>query len=129
MNPDIFELNETSDRATNFGVYKGNTTIKNLSIAAHANLLPDYDWYSFVAGESGTFTATIAYVASGAGDLNMRIYAVDANNTLIQLGAGLNLHTTFQQAFVAGVPAGMRLYVWVYGFNFAQASYEMNLKI
>jgi hypothetical protein len=39
------------------------------------------------------------------------------------------LHTTFQQVSVSGVPAGMRLFVWVYGFNFAQASYEMNLKI
>jgi hypothetical protein len=127
--PDIYELNDTSDRTTSFGVYKGDTTVKNLTIAAHASLLPDYDWYTFIAGESGKFTATIAYVPLGAGDLNMRIYTVDANNTLIQLGAGLNLHTTFQQVSVSGVPAGMRLFVWVYGFNFAQASYEMNLKI
>ena len=125
--PDIYELNDTSDRATSFGVYAGNTTVRSLTIAAHVNLLPDYDWYSFVAGNSGPFTATIAYV--GSGDLNMRIFTVDANNTLIQLGASLNLHTTFQQVTVAGVPAGMRILVWVYGFNFAQASYEMNLTI
>jgi hypothetical protein len=126
---DIYELNDTSDRATFFGVYAGDTTVKSLSIAAHASLLPDYDWYSFVAGAAGTFTATIAYVPSGAGDLNMRIFTVDANNTLIQLGASLNLRTTFQQVSIVGVPVGMRVFVWVYGFNFAQASYEMNLKM
>jgi hypothetical protein len=58
----------------------------------------------------------------------MRIYTVDANNTLIQIGASLAQGTTMQSARV-DVPAGLRVLVWVYGFNFSEATYEMNLTL
>jgi hypothetical protein len=125
---DAFELNDTSDKPTNFGFFAGNTTIKNLTIAGHADLLPDYDWYSFVTASTGTFAATITYMPNGGGDLNMRVFTVDANNTLIQLGASLAQGTNMQSVRV-DVPAGVRLLVWVYGFNFAEGSYEMNLSL
>ena len=129
LNPDVFELDDTSDRPANLGIFSGTQTFKNLSIVAHANLLPDYDWYSFVAGKTGPLTTTIAYIPSGSGDLGLRVYTVDANNTLIQLGASQVLHTTFQQVTIGAVPEGTRILVWVYGFNFAQAAYEMNLTL
>jgi hypothetical protein len=125
---DRFEPNETSDKPTNFGFFSGASTLKNLTIAQHPDLLPDYDWYSFVTASSGSLSVTISYLPNGGGDLNMRIYTVDANNTLIQIGASLAQGTTMQSARV-DVPAGLRVLVWVYGFNFSEATYEMNLTL
>jgi len=125
---DIFELNDTSDKPTNFGFFAGNTTIDKLTIAGHPDLLPDYDWYSFITAASGSFSATIGYLPNGGGDLNMRVFTVDANNTLIQIGASLAQGTTMQSVRV-DVPAGIRILVWVYGFNFAEGTYAMNLSL
>src|SRR5262249_35129437 len=126
---DVFELNDTSDKARNLGFFSGSATFTKLTIAAHPDLFPDYDWYSVVATTSGTFTGTIGYIPNGGGDLNMRVFTVDANNTLIQLGASLAQDTNTQTVSVSGVLPGMRLLVWVYGFNFAEATYQMNLSL
>ena len=97
---DSFEPNDSSDQATNFSALgTGSQTYIALTIAQHANGLPDYDWYRWTAGQSGTFKATINYSITG-GDLQLRVYTLDTNNHLVQLGASLNVGVTSQSVAV-----------------------------
>jgi hypothetical protein len=124
--PDPFEPNDSSDRATNFGTLSGTENFVGLTIAQHANGLPDYDWYRWTAGQSGTFRATITYSIPG-GDLQLRVYAL-MNGQLVQLGSSLNTGVTSQSVAVAA-GSGEPLFVWVYGFNGAQGEYSLQVSL
>ena len=124
---DRFESNETSDRATNLGVLASGTQSQaGLTIINHANGLPDYDWYRYTAGSTGTLTVSIKY--QSAGDLDLRVFTVDANNTLIPLGSGLSSGQS-QQTVTAAIGGGMPILIWVFGFDFAQGSYDLNVSL
>jgi hypothetical protein len=83
---DRFEFNETSDTASQMGVLGiGRNLIEALSIQDHTNGLPDYDWYQWTTGAAGLVTAQV-HIGSTAGPLEMHLFTIDANGTLIQLG-------------------------------------------
>jgi hypothetical protein len=121
---DRFELNDTSNTATQFGVLTGSQTFANLTINHHPSSgLPDYDWYQWTAGTSGTFTVHIDYQSTTGGDLNMRVYEL-VNGMLVQLGKSTSLGVTSQQVSVP-VTAGEPLLVYIYGFDHADATYTL----
>src|SRR5437868_14184933 len=91
-----------------------------LTIVHHAHGLPDYDWYRWTAAQSGTLTASIDYSSPTGGDLNMRVFTLTPQGSMIQLGSSRLTHATHQQVTV-GVLAGEPLLVWIYGFNHAEA--------
>jgi hypothetical protein len=130
--PDRFEVNETSDAPTNFGALApGTTTITDLTIANHPNGLSDYDWYRFTAGSAGTVTATINRKAGG--DLELHLFTVDSNNTLIELGSDTTPRTATHTVSAAFSPGQVilvevkgrerRLGVW------DQGSYDLTMTL
>jgi hypothetical protein len=63
-----------------------------------------------------------------AGNLDLRVYTVDANNTLILLGSGLTTGQSLQSVSTV-IGGGMPILIWVYGFDFAQGSYDLNVTL
>ena len=82
--PDAFEPNDTSDKATQFGVLTDMVTYNGLTIATHPNGLPDYDWYRWSAGATGTFTVNVDVTQGG--DLELHLWTLQGN-TLVELGS------------------------------------------
>jgi hypothetical protein len=118
--PDRFELNETSDAATNLGTL---TTVpqvfEGLTIFDHPNGLSDYDWYRWTAGFTGTVTAKIQVgnnIGPGTGSLELHLFTVDSNNTLIDLGDSVTPGTK-TQLVSAAVTAGQPILVEVKGLE------------
>src|SRR5579871_65570 len=128
--PDMFDPNNTSDQATQFGILNaGSTTYANLSIGDKPpSFLPDNDWYEWTAGQSGTFTASITYSSFDGGDLHLRVFTLDSQNHLIQLGSSRMIGVTSQSVSVP-VTAGEPLLVWIYGFNHSEATYQMTISL
>jgi hypothetical protein len=129
--PDRFEPNDTSDTAHDFDILSPGTQVfPNLSITRHENGLPDTDWYRWSIGQSGTFSVTIDYKTFDGlpGDLHMRVFTLDRNNNLVQLGASLSIGVTRQRVSVT-VTRGQPILVWVYGFDGAEASYDMSVSL
>lgn len=118
---DAFEPDETSDRAHNFGTLPSaaSQSLQNLTIAQHASGLPDYDWFRWTMGAAGTFTANFN-ITSANGPLEMHLFTLDANNTLIELGtissAGGDT-CSFSAPLSAQVRAGQPILVEVKGAN------------
>jgi len=129
LGDDRFEPNDTSDRATFLGVLAGTQTFTNLTIDRHANGLFDYDWYRWTAGTTGTFTVDVANIQANGGDLNVRVYTLNAQNTLIQLGSSRKLGGVRSQSVKVQVNAGEPLLVWVYGYNHALGSYDLGVNL
>jgi hypothetical protein len=126
--PDRFDPNETSDRAFFFGVLTGTQTTSNLLISRLPNGLVDNNWWRWQAGQSGTFTVQINYQSFDGGDLNLRLFTLDSQNHLIQLGASRAVGTSSQKVSVS-VTAGEPLFAWVYGFNHSEAAYQMTVTL
>jgi len=128
--PDGFDPNNSSDQATQFGLLTaGTTTYANLSIGDKPpNFLPDNDWYEWIADQNGTFMVSIAYKSFDGGDLHLRVFTLDSQNHLIQLGSSRMIGVTSQTAQVS-VTAGEPLLVWVYGFNHSEATYQMTVTL
>jgi hypothetical protein len=115
---DQFEPNDTSDQATNFGTLNGSQQFTNLTVNVHPSTgLPDYDWYRWTAGSSGTFTATIS-IRPEQGDLELHIFTLDSNNTLVELARSVDKGASNRTLSVA-VQAGQTLFVEVKGRNSA----------
>jgi hypothetical protein len=124
---DRFEPDDTSDKAANLGVLiPGTQTINDLTIINHADGLPDYDWYRYTAGATGILTVSMNY--NSTGDLDLRVYTVDANNTLIPLGLSATTGQS-KQSVSTVIGGGMPILIWVYGFNFAQGAYDLNVTL
>jgi hypothetical protein len=128
--PDMFDPNNSSDQATDFGILAaGTTTYANLSIADKPpNFLPDNDWYQWIADQNGTFMVSIAYKSFDGGDLHLRVFTLDSQNHLIQLGSSRMIGVTSQSVQVS-VTAGEPLLVWVYGFNHSEATFQMTVTL
>jgi hypothetical protein len=124
---DPFQSNDSSDQAADLGLFSGGIErFLNLDILNHPDGLADYDWFQWTMGLSGTFTASIVYQASG--DLHLRVFVLDDNGMLVQLGAGVNIGATSQHVSVP-VLAGQQIFVWVYGLNNAQGVYDMQVGV
>jgi hypothetical protein len=127
--PDRFDPNETSDQAFSFGVLSAGTqTITNLLISRLPNGFVDNNWWRWQARQNGTFTVQINYQSFNGGDLNLRLFTLDSQNHLIQLGASRATGVTSQKVSVA-VTAGEPLFAWVYGFNHSEATYQMTVTL
>ena len=111
---DRFEPNDTSDRATQFGVLAaGTTTYDDLTVNFHANGLPDYDWYRWSAGQAGTFTAT--ETTTQGGNLEMHLFTLQGN-TLVDLADSLASGTT-PQTLSTSLTEGQVIFVEIKGNN------------
>lgn len=127
--PDRFDPNETSDQAFNFGVFPAGTqTITDLLISRLPTGQVDNNWWRWQAGQDGTFTVQIAYQSFDGGDLNLRLFTLDSQNHLIQLGSSRAAGVTSQSVSVS-VSAGEPLLAWVYGFNHSEAAYQMTISL
>ena len=104
-------------------------TVASQAIARHANGLFDYDWYRFTAGASGTLTVNlnISQMLSGS-DLHVRVYTL-VNGALVELGSSRRTGGVSSQSVSVSVAAGQQLFVSVYGFNFAQGAYDLELNL
>ena len=128
---DRFEPNETSDRATQFGVLAaGTTTYANLTVNIHANGLPDYDWYRWTAGQAGTFTATETNTQGG--NLELHLFTLQGN-TLVDLADSLGRGTT-PQTLSTSLSDGQVIFVEIKGNNDSlghktQAEYGMTVTL
>jgi hypothetical protein len=78
------ENNQTSDVATNMGVLTSTASVPNQVINVLPNGFLDYDWFRWSAGQAGTFTATVT-LGFHVGDLELHVFTVNAQNTLINL--------------------------------------------
>jgi hypothetical protein len=118
---DIYEPNNTSDTATNFGQI-GLTNIleyQGLQIANTAAGLPDYDWYKWQVQNTGWFTA-VSRLTAGS-NLEIHLFTLDANNTLVDLADNTSGATT-ERVWTA-VTAGEQIYVEVKGKNIALGTF------
>ncbi len=126
---DTLEPNDTSDRATNFGALaQGTQTNAGLTIGRHANGLPDADWFRWTTSTAGTVTVTVNYQPPAGGDLHVRVFTLSGQNALVELGSSLNTGVRTQRVSVA-IGAGQPLLVWVFGFDFAQANYDLSVEL
>jgi hypothetical protein len=121
---DQFELNETSDKATNFGVLTTEQTFTGLTIAIHSNNLPDYDWYRWTAGISGTFTAKMTTQITQGG-LELQVFKL-SGNTLVSLGSNTNPKAKIKQ-ISAAVQAGDTIFVEVKGHNYKPGKFGVGV--
>lgn len=126
--PSVYDYNDTSDQATNLGTLSADFTQTGLAIAVHPNGLYDYDWYKFTAGTSGTVTVSLNNIQTlNGGDLHLRIFKL-VNGTLVDLGSSTLTGGVSTQAVTFAAEAGAEYFVWVYGFNFEQGLYDMDIK-
>jgi hypothetical protein len=127
---DRFEPNDTSDKATDMGaLIPGVSDFPNLTINTHrATGLPDYDWYKWLVGQTGTVTVTITYSGGNGGQLALKLYKLNAQNQLVQLASS---ETTGQGKQVVSAPVNFAddIYVEVFGMNHGEANYDMNLNL
>jgi len=117
--PDRFEPNETEDAALNLGTLAlgaaNTTSITDLNIDRTPLGLPDYDWYTWTAGSGGTFNVNVA--ESTGGILEVHVFTVNAQNTLIELGNNINIIAGGNATVSAALSAGQRVWVEVKGHN------------
>ena len=117
---------QTSNTATQMGILTGTQNFSG-TISRLPNDLPSNQWGEWTAGTSGTFIATINYGLIN-GDLNMRLYTLDAAGDLILLASATNL-SALSQSLSAPVTAGEPLLLWIYGYNHAQGSFGLSVSI
>jgi hypothetical protein len=128
---DRYEFNETSDRATDFGLLTGVTQVANgLTIVTHQNGLPDYDWYQWTAGKTGTLTTTLTQAPSG--DLEVRLFTL-VGNTLVKLAENVT-PSLITRSVSANYVAGQVILVEVKGRESSlgvmdQAPYSMSVTL
>jgi hypothetical protein len=131
LGPDRYEFNETTDKATQFGVLpRGTQTYKLLNVFQHPSRLPDYDCYRWTAGARGTVTVTLQV----SGELELHLFTL-VGNTLVQVSQdlGRNFGATTRQAKMT-VQKGQTIIVQVKGRNFAlgyheQGAYGMTIQL
>jgi hypothetical protein len=126
---DRFERNDTSDQATNLGAF-GPATVNytGLTINLHTDGTDDQDWYQITTTQAGTLSVSVNHIASG-GDLWLRLFKVNSNGTLLEIGnSTLTGGVTTQLASVT-VNAGDQIDIWVFGFNFALGFYDLGMSL
>ena len=129
---DIFEPNDTSDKAAQLGPLSGQQIFENLTIAKHADGLPDYDWYRWSAATAGTFTVNIDVTQGG--NLELHLWTL-VGNTLVQLGQVTQSSAApATLTLSAGFAAGQAILVEVKGHNSSsgvqdQGAYKMTVQL
>jgi hypothetical protein len=128
--PDVFDLNDTSDTAHDFGTMPANATqdYPHLTIANEPSGLPNYDWFRWAAATGGTFSANLK-VTQGGPLLELHLFTLQGV-TLVELA-----HTQGGSAGVtltALVGAGQPILVEVKGVEVSlgvqtQGEYELKL--
>ena len=98
-----------------------------MTIHLHTDNTFDQDWYQLSPTQAGTLTVSANNIASG-GDLWLRLFKVNSNGTLSQLGSSTLSGVTTQQASVS-VNAGDQIDAWVFGYNFALGFYNLSLSL
>lgn len=125
---DSFEQNDSSDRATNFGALSATQTFSGLSIGRHANGFPDVDWFRWTTSSAGTVSVTINYQPAAGSDLQVRVFTLNGQNSLVELGSSLSVGVRSQRVSVP-VAAGQPFLVWIFGADFAQANYALTVAL
>jgi hypothetical protein len=130
---DAYELNQTSDQATDFGTINGAQSLSPLSIS-DVNGLPDYDWYKWIAGRAGTFEAIITMNDGAFGDdkLEMHFFTLDGS-TLVELDS-VTLSENSVSRLTTVVTAGQEILVEVKGANlflgiWGEGDYELDVDL
>jgi hypothetical protein len=119
---------QTSDTAAQLGVLNaGTVTYEGNAIQNLPNGMPANNWGIWTAGQAGTVSVSLQYTIPG-GDLNFRLYTLDANGNLLPIAAGTALGVNDQLASVA-VTAGQPLVIWIYGYNHAQGAYNLSVNL
>jgi hypothetical protein len=126
--PDRFEPNDTSDVATDMGRVADSETFTDLSIDHHANGLFDQDWYKWSIKNAGTFDASLVNIKANGGDLHLRVFVLNPDDTLTELGNSTLVGGVKTQRVAVNVNAGDEIYVWVFGFNNEVGTYDMTIK-
>jgi hypothetical protein len=127
---DVFEPNDTSDTATNFGVLGpgGTIMLNNLTIANHPDGLPDYDWFRVTLGGSGTFIANM--IVTAGGPLEAHLWMLDSSGFIDEMSMGTGGSVTLPGIFapgtvvfveVKGVPTGPS--------TFTQGAYNLTMQL
>jgi len=113
------------------GTVTGLTTLApgGFSIETHVNGAFDQDWYRFVQPTAGTFSVSLTNIVANpvSGDLHVRVFNFNPNATLTELGNGTQVGGFTTQGTSVPIAANSIIYVWVYGFNFAQGTYTLNV--
>jgi hypothetical protein len=126
---DPFEPNDSSDAATDMGVLSGLESFGGLTIKTHANGMVDQDWFKWSVPTAGTFDVNLTNIQAGGGDIQVRVFTLNANGTLTEVASSTLIGGVSIQGAAAAVPPNSTVYVWVYGFNFAQGSYNLNVNL
>ena len=127
---DIYERNDTSDVATQFGrLTAGTFAVDNLTVNYHADGRPDYDWFQWQAAQSGTLTATEN--TSQGGNLEVHLFTLQGN-TLVAIGDSTAPGAS--HAVTAAIGAGQQVLVEVKGHNtlygiLDQAAYNLSVTL
>jgi hypothetical protein len=127
---DIYDPNETSDKAYNFGTIARGTNFAlnpNLPISNTKQGLPEYDWFRWTAGSAGTFTATETIVS---GDLEMHLFTL-RGSTLVEV-SNSTARGASTRTLAARLAAGQVIFVEIKGINigpsaFTQGVYDLSV--
>jgi hypothetical protein len=122
---DRFEWNNTSDTATDLGVFPSpNTPLPFTIYGASIFPLGDADWYRWQMGAGGLLCAEARI---GQGDLDLRMYAY-RNGTLVQISQATHRNSGGTELVQAQVNPGELIYLYVFGFNNGAATdYKVTL--
>jgi len=126
---DVYENNDTSAEATLRGSLLATQTYNGLTINVKDGL-PDYDWFRWTAGATGTMTVTTTTTAGG--DIELTLWRLDGN-TLVPLSADTRTGVSVRSVGAA-VTVGQTYLVQIKGSNpspgvMHQASYNLSAVI
>ncbi len=122
---DPFEPNNSSDVATNLGTLAATTLLDGLNIN-RIGLDDDDDWFRFQVNRSGNLTVTLE-PEGAAGDLDIRLYTLNAQNTLVQLGQSTRRGDGLTEQIIVAVTPGMPLLLYVFGYDRALGEYRLTI--
>ena len=125
-------MDDTSNAPAVIGALAGNTpqNLANLSISTHPNGALDYDWYQWTPAVNGLFTATVT--TSAGGPLELHLFTVNSQGTLVALGQDQSSGTTLSVSVT--VSANEQVLVEVKGQNVApgftaQGLYSLSVQL
>jgi hypothetical protein len=98
-----------------------------LTINRNDDGTPNVDFFTLQTAQAGNFTATIGYFAPG-NDLELRVFTMSSQGTLIQLGSS-RLRGSTTQTVTVPVFFREQIFVMINGFNGSTAAYTLTLSI
>ena len=84
--------------------------------------------YRFVVPTGGVFNVALNNILSN-GDLHVRVFFLNSNSTLSEVANSTAVGGFTSQGTSVGVAAGQTLFVWVFGFNFAEGFYDLTMNV